>query len=118
MTSAHIDIRQAGSSIECNRQDLRLIRSLKLRCRPLLKLLIAAVCLGLGLRLLCDSAPPLIMLAGLALLSRVPRFCYFGWCDYRALREHRIAFALSRYLRTEPVPLDRPARPPLACRAF
>jgi len=97
MTFECVDIRQIGSLVGTNHQESRRTPSLKLRLQPWLKAAIACACLALGPRLLYD-APPLIQFVGFALLIRVPAYCYLAWCDYRALKEARVAMTLRWYL--------------------
>jgi len=81
----------------CEDNSLPMAR-LKLQVQPWLKLLIAFVCLTLGLRLLCDSGP-FVIFVGFALLIRVPSYFYIGWCDFRALKDARLALSLECYPR-------------------
>ncbi|HTX39537.1 MAG TPA: hypothetical protein VME43_31175 [Bryobacteraceae bacterium] len=97
MTFECVDIRQIVSLAGTNHQESRRVPSLKLRLQPWLKLSIACVCLFLGPRLLHDS-PPLIFATGLALLLRVPAYCYLAWCDFQALKEARVTMTLRWYL--------------------
>jgi len=90
MTIDCFEVQQTPSLLRACAQKSRTAPSLKKRLAPWLKFVIACVCLALGLRLL-DDAPPLIMLVGFALLIRVPGYCYFGWCDFQALKEGHVS---------------------------
>ena len=93
MTLECIDARPNDTAIVICEATSRPIPSLKLRVQIGLMLLIGCFCLTQGLRLLYFP-DPLGILTGLALLLPIPSCCYFGWCDYRALKQGRARRAL------------------------
>jgi hypothetical protein len=62
--------------------------SLNTRIQPWLKLVIGAVCLSQGLRLLA-AGDAIATLMGLGLLICLPSCCYFGLKDYQGLQQAR-----------------------------
>jgi hypothetical protein len=97
MTSNAASIAQTVFLIQMGQQESQPITLQRLRFQPWLKLSIAFICLALGVRLLGDPRPQATIVA-LALLVRVPGYWYLGLCNFRALREARVALALGSYL--------------------
>jgi hypothetical protein len=99
MTLECIETRPNDTVIMICEETSRPIASLKLRVQIGLMLSIGCFCLIQGLRLLYFP-DPLGTMTGLALLLPVPSCCYFGWRDYRALKQGRAG----RSLRTRQLP--------------
>jgi hypothetical protein len=94
MTIRITGIEYAASLMETCEETAQVLTRWELRARPWLNLLLACLCLKLGLRLVGSSALPLSLL-GLALLIRFPCYGYFAWRDYKRGPERSGNYGLS-----------------------